>query len=65
MGRWIEFKDNQRPRLGEIIAIKNESRIYPYLVKVKENGWYGRLEDEGILVDPWAFTHWILIETNY
>ena len=65
---WVEIKDGQRPRNGEIIAVKNESMeedaVYPHLLIVKDNE-LRQLQRQSVLLSTHGLTHWQLIEGPY
>jgi len=70
MGKWIEFKNGQYPRKGEVIVVKNDSaknlQIYEYLIYV-ESGSTGfcRYHDHSTKLSFHGLTHWQLIDSPY
>ena len=67
MSQWIEFKDGQYPRKGEIIVVKGvgEPEIYPYLLRVEGSCDFYRLDDSSTKLAFRGLTHWKLIESPY
>lgn len=62
---WIELKDGQRPRIGETIAVRGETHVYPYLVYVHRDGHFTRLNDSSTHVSFTDITHWKLIDSSF
>ena len=62
---WVEFKDHQRPRIGETIVVKGPSGIYPHVLKVTKHGHYVKLCDDSTRLSIHGLTHWMLLKTPY
>jgi len=69
MSKWIEFKDGQYPRTGEIIVVKNneaKESIYEYLVFVKKGPTtFVRYHDHSTILSFHGLSHWKLIDSPY
>ncbi len=70
MSNWIELKDSQLPRKGELIVVKNDSmpkekQVYPHLVLVKKSLEWVQYDDDCCIVSIHGITHWKLIDSPY
>ena len=75
--RWIELKDGQYPRKGELIMVRDKKSIYPYLLCAEGNlDWWvwnesaqsffkRHHEFSGTKLSFHGITHWILLESPY
>lgn len=77
MNRWIELKDGQHPRKGELIMVRDIESIYPHLL-IAEGPldwwvWDGPCQRfyqankvySGTKLSVRGFTHWTLLESPY
>lgn len=63
MPDWIEFRNGQYPRIGEIFVVRDESgAVYPHMFICKRFLDYRYYHDESTKMDMRGFSHWKLIE---